>query len=336
MNPRQLRPLSAVRLSPRAVKIAYFWSSFPVFIGVIGSASATMVIYLAIALALFGWKLVFPGGRPARSFVLGAGFCLFTASSFVFVYAIFFGTFFPRGFLPLVPLLLIAVFYAVVQLTDRVNRWLSGSLIIAAVVYLALSNLASFSAFNVADRQFSSTWAEPVWPDRENLERGLLEFLVDAKYIPSYATHWRALFDAFADKVDDRQKILVMPSTVFYAAGRRALQTQVYFGDNAIYRLDHTDQTLEEVVKSHNVRWVVFTAGQLRGVPTRLGRYLYNGRWAEPEPLDLAAAYGLDDYSERRELAALLDFLKSVGAREVFPFPRGSFESRRSRAWLLP
>ena len=176
----------------------------------------------------------------------------------------------------------------------------------------------------------------PAWPNQANLERGFLEFLIDAKYIPSYATHWRALFDALSGKVDDRHKILVMPSTVFYAAGRRALQTEVYFGDNAIYRLDHSDQTLQEVVKSYNVKWVVFTTGQLRGVPTRLGRYLYNGQWAEPQPLDLAEAYRLDEYSELRELEALLSFLKTAGAREVFPFPRGSFEARKSRTWLLP
>jgi len=308
----------------------FFWN------GIIGSTSATMAIYFAITLVFLGWKWVFPGTRPVRHFVLSAVFCVFTASSFILASAIFFGTFFPRGFLPLVPLLLVAVFYSMVMITDRLSRVLSGSVIIAAVVFLALSNLASFSAFNVANRQFSSTWAEPVWPDKANLERGFLEFLVDAKYLPSYATHWRALFNAFHDKVDAGHKILVMPSTVFYAAGRRALQTEVYFGDNAVYRLDHTAQTLEEVVKSQNVKWVVFTTGQLRGIPTRLGRYLYNGRWAEPEPLDLAQAYGLDEYSERRELEVLLNFLNSVGAREVFAFPRGSFESRMSRTWMLP
>ena len=303
--------------------------------GIVGSMSATMAVYLAIGLVWWGWKLVFPGVRPAHSFVLGVGFCFLTASSFVIASALFFGTFFPRGFLPLIPLLLIAVFYSLVQITDRLSLMLSRPVIFAAVVFLALSNLASFSAFNVANRKFSYTWAEPAWPDKATLEAGLLEFVLDARYRPSYATHWRALFDALADKVDDQHKILVLPSTVFYAAGRRALQTEVYFGDNAIYRLDHVDQTLGEVVKSRNVKWVLFTGGQLRGVPTRFGRYLYNGQWAKPEPLDLSQAYGLDAYSAREELEILLGFLKTVGAREVFMFPRGSFESLRSRVWLL-
>ena len=304
--------------------------------GIVGSSSATMALYLAGALVFLGCKLVFPRVKPEPLFVLSVGFCIFTVLSFVFASAVFFGTFFPRGFLPLIPLALVAVFHSLAKMTGRLHGVLSGALLATAVVFLVLSNLASFSAFNVANRKFSSQWAEPAWPNQANLERGFLEFLIDAKYIPSYATHWRALFDALSDKVDDSHKILVMPSTVFYAAGRRALQTEVYFGDNAIYRLDHSDQTLQEVVKSHNVKWVVFTTGQLRGVPTRLGRYLYNGQWAEPQPLDLAEAYRLDEYSELRELEALLSFLKTAGAREVFPFPRGSFEARKSRTWLLP
>lgn len=304
--------------------------------GIVGGTSATMAVYLAVALAFLGWEQVFKRAEPGSHFFLGAGFCIVTAVSFVLASAIFFGTFFPRGFLPVLPLVVVAAFYSLAKITEALGKILSGTILAAAVILLALSNLASFSAFNVADRKFSSKWAEPVWPTRANLERGFKEFLVDAKYVPSYATHWGNVFNTFEGKVDAEHRLLVLPSTVFYSPGRRALQTDVYFGDNAVYRLDHAAQSLAEVVEAYNVQWVLFTFGQLRTEPTRLGRYLYRGQWAPSEPLDLANLYGLAEYSVKAELRATLRYLHSVGAKEIFPYPRGSFESLVSRAWRLP
>ena len=304
--------------------------------GIVGSTSAALAISLMLCMGYFCWQLK-PGLRKSDlPFTLWVGFCVLTPIGFVALYAVFFNALFPRGFLPLTPLLIVAVYYCVARITEGGSNFFSGITIAVLVVLIALSNLASFSAFNVANRRFSSAWAEPVWPTSAGLKQGYGEFIVDAKYVPSYATHWRAIFYAFDGKVDVHHKLLLMPSTIIYAPGRRALQTDVYFGDNAVYRLDHTQQTLDEIVRDSEIKWIVLTLGQLRTAPPRLGRYLYNGEWAESGPLDLAHAYGMDSYSEKAEFKALLRYLRVVGATEVFPYPRGSFEARVSRAWLLP
>jgi hypothetical protein len=304
--------------------------------GVVGSTSAALAISLMLCIGYFCWQLKPDLRKSDCSFTLWVGFCVLTPISFVALSAVFFNTFFPRGFLPLIPLLIVAVFYCVAKITEGDRNIVSGMILAVLVVFIVLSNLASFSAFNVANRRFTSAWAAPVWPTRAGLKQGYGEFMRDAKYVPSYATHWRAIFDAFDGKVDVHHKMLLMPSTIFYAPGRRALQTDVYFGDNAVYRLDHTQQTLDEIVRDSDIKWIVLTIGQLRAAPTRFGRYLYHGQWAESEPVDLAQAYGMDSYSERAEFKALLRYLRVVGATEVFPYPRGSFEARVSRAWLLP
>ena len=303
--------------------------------GVVGSTSAAFAICLVLCIGYFCWQLKPDLRKSELSFSLWTGFCILTPITFVALFSVFFNAFFPRGFLPLIPLLIIAVFYCVAKISEGGSGLFSGFIIAALAVVIALSNLASFSAFNVANRRFSSAWAEPVWPTIAGLKQGYGEFILDAKYAPSYATHWRAIFAAFDGRVDAHHKLLLMPSTIIYAAGRRPLQTDVYFGDNVVYRLDHTQQTLDEIVRDSEIKWVVLTIGQLRVAPAMFGRYLYNGEWAELQPLDLAHAYGMDSYSEKAEFKVLLRYLRDTGATEVFPYPRGSFESRVSRAWLL-
>lgn len=327
------KPLTSVAASD-----SFFPEVFARFLwdGIAGSTSALFALSLMPCIAYLCWQLrrsAYVSNMPA---VFWIGFCLLTPVSYILFSAIFFNTFFPRLFLPLVPLLLIVLFHCLAKLVERGNPVVVGVIVAQVVVLIALSNLASFSAFNVANRKFSSTWAEPRWPTGTNLKQGYRQFRFDANYTPNYAMHWGALFDTFSGKVDARNKLLLLPSTVFYSPGRRALQTEVYFGDNAIYRLDHAAQSLDEIIRAHDVRWVVFTVGQLRAAPTRLGRYLYQGRWAPSEPLALAQLYGLVSYSAEAEMRLTLRYLHSVGAVEVFPYPQGSFESRVSRAWLLP
>jgi len=303
--------------------------------GIVGSTSAAMAIVLAFCICYFCWQIR-PGTRERDpDITLWLGFCVITPVSFVMIYALFFTTFFPRGFLPLLPLLIIAVFQGLAIITGGMGRAASGVIVVVMLAVITLSNLASYAAFNVANRRFSATWAEPMWPTRANLERGYQEFVVDARYVPSYATHWRALFQAFDGKVDAGHRLLIMPSTVFYAPGRRALQTDVYFGDNAIYRLDHAHQSLSEIVSKYRIKFLVFTVGQQRGVPVRHARYLYNDEWANSEPLDLAEAYDMDAYSVQAEYQALLEYLRAAEARQVFPFPRDSYQARTTVAWIL-
>lgn len=144
------------------------------------------------------------------------------------------------------------------------------------------------------------------------------------------------LHEALKDRVDSRHRLLITPSTAFYFAGRRALQTDAYFGDDAVYLLDHVHESLGQVIAEKSIKTVIFTTGQNRTPPSVHSRYLYDGAWAEPEPINLAASFGFPHYSVEQELDAIARFLQAIGAKEILPFPRGSYESRHARVWVLP
>ena len=299
---------------------------------VAGSLSVVAALLALCALVMLLWRSW--RERPVSPAVAWGLFCLLVPAAFVALYALFFSTIFPRGFLPLVPLLVIGMFLGADSL--RLQGALATTTLISALVaLLVVSNLASYSAFAVGNRRYSSTWAQPVWPGPQNLRLGYREFLQDARYVPGYASHWRAVHDAVPGPVDAANRLLILPSTAMYSPGRRPLQNRVYFGDDAIYRIDHPELSLAELVQQYNIRWVLFTTGQRRGEPSALRRYLYNGRWAPREPVDLAAAYSMPRYSAQAEYGQLLRYLASVGARELDVFPAGSFESQVARLWRL-
>jgi len=303
---------------------------------IVGSSSAIFVGLVIVAIVYAGhlqWKSrTQKSGRTLR----WLGFCLLAPIVFVAFYAFFFNTIFPRGFLPLMPLLLIAVALAVDRLADEMSEARRGAALLALIAIILLSNLASYSAFNVANRRFSETWAAASWPSVANFKKGYSEFAFDAKYRPNYTTHWRMLYEALKDRVDSRHRLLITPSTAFYAAGRRALQTDAYFGDDAVYLLDHVQESLGQVIAEKNIKTVVFTTGQNRPPPSVHSRYLYNGQWADPEPINLAASFGFPHYSVEQEFHAIARFLQAIGAKEILPFPSGSYESRHARVWVLP
>jgi 4-amino-4-deoxy-L-arabinose transferase-like glycosyltransferase len=303
--------------------------------GVVGASSA--VFALGIAFSALHWLLSLRGERRGEDrYAIGYGMCLLTPLLFIATYAVFFGTVFPRAILPLMPLLVVAVFMSV-------DRALAGKPVIlrnvaatALVAVFAISNLASFTAFKVGNRRFGLEWAAPDWPTPALLQRGYGEFLLDARYIPSYATHWRRIHDVLVDRVDGDNRLLVAPSVSLYAAGRRPLQTEVYLGDNAVYRLDHFDQPLAAVLLHKKIRFVVYTIAQVRSAPSIYRPYTYGGTWGKAREVDLAKAYGLPEYSARAEFYQLTALLRELGARPLTLFPPDSFEARYARVWQLP
>ena len=307
----------------------YLWN------GILGATSTifTLCVGLCIVYYLASSR---SNVRQHRDFLLGCGFYLFTPVLFMALYAPFFGTVFSRGVLPLIPLSIIAVYYTLAHVWGERADGLRATFFIGMVLLFALSAMASYSAFKVGNRKFGMTWAAVNWPSPDALREGYREFLVDANYVPSYATHWRRLFDVFRDRVDSDARLLVTPSTAMHGAGRRALQTQVYLGDNAIYRLDHFEQALEDLISEKRIRYVVFTLGQSRGVPPVHRPYRYRGLWGEPRPVDLASAYGMNPYSRMREYEQVSRVMRRLGARELTLFPEGSYEDAMARVWQLP
>ena len=307
----------------------YLWN------GVLGSTSTAFAICVGLCIVYY---LVSSrrNARQYRDFLFGCGFCLFTPVLFMALYAPFFGTVFSRGVLPLIPLSIIAVFYTFAHLWGERAAGMRAIVCTGVVGLFAVSGLASYSAFKVGNREFGKTWAGVTWPSPAALREGYREFLTDARYVPSYATHWRRLFDVFGDRVDSNARLLVTPSTVMHAAGRRALQTQVYLGDNAIYRLDHFDRSLEALISEKRIRYVVFTLAQSRRPPAVHRPYRYRGRWGESRSVDLVSAYGMDPYSRMDEYQQVSHVMRRLGARELALFPEGSYEKAIARIWQLP
>ncbi len=328
LQPASVDPWSAVARYPeRAARL--LWN------GVVGASSSLFA--LACGLALLGYRWA---PRDGRALDLrdrfAVGMCLGVPVVFLALYALFFETVFPRALLPLMPLLIVAVFSGVDRcLAGRPQRVASrvGALL---VVVFSVSSLASYSAFKVGNRRFGTEWAAPDWPTARRLQAGYGEFLVDARYVPSYATHWRRIYDALGHRIDREHRLLVTPSTVIYSAGRRALQTEVYLGDNAIYRLDHFDESLERLVRERNIKFVLFTLGQGRPPPSRQRPYRYDREWGASRPVDLAASYGLPRYSVQGEFRQLAEVLRAMGAHPITPFPPGSLEAAVARVWQLP
>ncbi|MBW2541509.1 MAG: glycosyltransferase family 39 protein [Deltaproteobacteria bacterium] len=303
---------------------------------ILGSSSAIFVglVLAAVAYAAhLQWK---NRARQSDHTLRWLGFCLLTPIVFVALYALFFKTIFPRSFLLLMPLLLIAVIHAFDRAIDQMSEVRRGAALLTLVAIILLSSLASYSAFNVGNRRFSKTWAAATWPTVANFKKGFGEFAFDARYRPNYATHWRMLYEALKDRVDSRHRLLITPSTAFYSAGRRALQTDAYFGDDAVYLLDHVQESLAQVIAEKSIKTVVFTTGQNRPPPNVHARYLYDGQWADPEPIDLAASFGFPHYSVEQEFHAIARFLEAIGGTEILPFPSGSYEARHTRVWVLP
>jgi hypothetical protein len=307
----------------------YLWN------GVGGASSAVFAISCAVCCVYYAITAWFRRDVDV-AYLEGAGFCFIVPLIFIALYAVFFGTIFPRGVLPLMPLLIIAVYFSLANFFQGRAVGIHAVVCSILVVVYSVSSLASFTAFKAGNRRFGKEWAQPDLPTARLLKRGYGEFLIDAKYAASYATHWRKVYEVFQDRVDANNRLLVVPSTVFYAAGRRALQTDVYLGDNAVYRLDHVDQSLDGLLEEKNIRFVLFTVGQQRSPPTRQRPYRYQHQWGESREIDLAEAYGLREYSAQAEYQQIAKAMQRLGARQLFPFPEGSFESRVARVWQLP
>lgn len=292
------------------------------------AAAASPMFAIACALAVVLWP--FSRARDAYAW----WFCVLTPASYLVLSTLFFTTLFTRNLLPLMPLLLIAVMQVFFSRVQRPAALFSS--LLATTTVLAVAQVAAFSDFNIANRRYSAQWAQALWPTPDNIERGAVKLLETANYRPGYSSHWRAIHDALAPRIDADNRLLVTPSVAMYAAGRRALQLDVYLGDNAVYRLDHHRENLQQLLAAKRIRYVVFTRGQSRAEPKHLSPYLYNKQWGPPQWVDLAKDYGMPTYSPSLEGSQIQALMAHLGAREIKPFDPDSFEAYYARVWELP
>jgi hypothetical protein len=142
------------------------------------------------------------------------------------------------------------------------------------------------------------------------------------------ATEWpRLLHDRLGKRVSEDARLLVASSIMYPYPGRRVLQLGYYFGDNAIYAIDHTEP-LDELLTKYRVKFVILTGFRMDSRVLQMKEYTayeYGGRWSEPRPLRLGASYGFGsgEYSLKRESRFVRKYLEARGARLIASFSGG-------------
>ena len=226
--------------------------------------------------------------------------------------------FFPRLFLPLFPLLTATILSSYHHLL-RGRGWQAAirrCLLIAFAWVTVAFNLGNYEHIGTyRQRSFMKSWAslspalaaDPAAGYRQLLRR-------------SFEKSWaRALYDQMRGRVGDDSRLLVTSSILSSLPGRRVLQTRYYFGDNAIYIVDHKEP-LDDLISKYNIKYVLFTTRRASQRMTRrkwYSRYAYNGVWIDVEPVELGASYGFapGEYTLKKEWQYLTAYLEQRGAR---------------------
>lgn len=233
------------------------------------------------------------------------------------LYSYFFEQYFIRLFVPLFPLIVIFLVVCYSRLLSRLNLVFSH-----VAVFIAVLTVLSFNLEHYDDPYkewgFTSTWASAKIPLPFKLGPAYGRFLQQ-----SYSMSWaRAKYEQLKAKVNSDAKLLVTSSILYPWAGRRTLQMEYYFGDNAIYLIDHTER-LDELISKYRIKYVLFT--KYMADKRLLGqryytKYQYEGRWKEAEALFLGASYGFKpgEYTLDREYHALTEFLQKRSAKLLY------------------
>lgn len=232
------------------------------------------------------------------------------------IYAYFISTvLFDRTFLPLLALLLVvlAIWYHKL-LARRLTSIAAHAVLLLAAMATIPFNLDQFPSFS----GFEERRDPAVLPVDFNPWRG-----VQAMHRWVTSPQWsRALHSVLGERVSEDARLLVASSLMYPYPGRRVLQLGYYFGDNAIYAIDHTEP-LDELLTKYQIKFVFISrlAADKRVLELKEYRaYEYDGRWSEPRPLRLGASYGFEpgEYSLEGETEFVRAFLDARGARLIF------------------
>jgi hypothetical protein len=226
-------------------------------------------------------------------------------------------TLFDRAFLPLFALLLVALavwYYKL--LARRLTSRAAHAVVLLAAMAMIPFNLDQFPSFSGDEKRRSPT----ALPVDFNPWRG-----VQAMHRWVTAPQWpRDLHNVLGKHVSEDARLLVASSITYPYPGRRVLQLGYYFGDNAIYAIDHTEP-LDELLTKYRVKFVFISrlAADERVLQMKEYRaYEYDGQWSEPRPLRLGASYGFGrgEYSLEGESQFVRAYLEARGARLIFSY----------------
>ncbi len=243
---------------------------------------------------------------------------LIVICGYLLAYCYVFKFYMSRLFFPLFPLVIIQTVSWSAFLLRRVTPGMASALVVSAASLLALFNLSFYpEAVKYLQKDRFNAWEAPTAWSLGGIADGY-RTLRERSYSQADA---RTIYDLLKDRVRADAKLLVTPSLHLPFPGRRIFQVDYYFGDNAIYGIDH-EEPLTELISSQNIRYVVFAAFNTRPVYLRLRkytRYLYDGHWKRREKLLLGASYGFSagEYTQPKEYDALRRYLAEAGGRIV-------------------
>lgn len=296
--------------------------------------SPVFAILYCLALAIHFFGAVKERGSTEGPKNILLAFCLWSPIIYIAVYSIFFPTLYVRGLLPFAPLMAIGVLGTYAR---KLPKGISGQIGIAvAAGVLCVSSLAAFSFEKIAGSKGGREWSRVQWPVRSNIIVGINNISLHSNFMPNtYRNYWNHIDNAFHDLVNRENRVLIVPSVVLHAPGRRALQTRTYLGDNAIYRIDHTNKSLPELIRKKKIRYIVWAQGQLKGEPGSVARYRYNGNWNPPRAINLAEELGMPEYTMEAESLQVTEALIQFKANEVLLFSKDTYQGYYTRVWRL-
>lgn len=309
---------------------------FPRFVWEASSAifSPLFTILYLIALTLHTLPIGKEPPAEDRSMNIMLSFCLWMPIIYLAIYSMLLNTLFVRGLLPLTPFMAIGVFGLYARVLPQ-RTWEKVGLSVATIL-LCITCLAAFRFEKVAGGLASKNWSDIHWPNRNNVVRGSLDVRLHANVSPNnYRNYWRNIHERLRDIVDEDNRVLIVPSVVLHAPGRRALQTKTYLGDNAIYRIDHHEESLSSLITHKRIRYIMWAQGQLKEAPGTLARYRYDGNWAAPERIDLAKSFALQNYTMEAESMQVTQALIDFNATELSLFPKNTYQGNYTRIWQL-
>jgi len=284
----------------------FLWSSL------LGSSS-TVVLCLFILLLLIAIARV--ALRPTRWKLPGFDIPhLFHAPlAVVLIHLAFLAYFIPyyplRIFLPMLPLVLVAIALWFSHFFERFGSRYAGVASMSLAFVVVFFNVAHYPGYYTREGvRFSQSWAVPT------LETDVVTGVKTIRHFIVTKTAPRFWYDLLGDRVNENARLLVTSSIMHPYPGRRALQMDYYFGDNAIYMIDH-NEPLEELIEKYKIRFILISAYHATESfldRSTYQRYEYDGKWGMDVPLLLGASYGFrpGQYSLEEEFRFLTEYLE--------------------------
>ncbi len=238
--------------------------------------------------------------------------------------AFFFRGYALRLFLPLLPLAIIfTILWWYGLLRAFGVRELGGALLVVVLASLVIVlNLGHYPGYQ---KRMGSGYSESKWDIAAPLADLDLRRAARMFSVHNFSRSWaKKIYSLLESDVNGDARVLVVSSLATPWPGRRLLQAGFYFGDDAVYVVDH-DEPLGEVVRKQRIKYVLVTAyGREHSLLGRrvYDRYEYDGRYRQV-PLLLGASYGFEpgEYSIEKELLFIKDYLRQSGARLLYSSP---------------